>query len=363
VSSGLINRFNFSHYKFIDRIMIMSQLQHGVVVLWILSFAFCSGLYQPANIIAKRPSMSPLYLPNYHPQRVLFGKTERTRQSTFISRSSCLMTPFWKSSSSDNEKNNKNEDDNNNNNNNKEGEDVTDPTFEETSTVSNVSEVNRSVVSPEPAVTTASSSSSSSSSSTSKKEREGILDLINDIGQNFKPLAEKATARGYQANTQTKKILYAVQACTCYMLFILYRAYRGLFVLVPAVFRQVYRKMELAMNSDLTLQDDDDDDNKEEENVFVVGDVVTTEITTTHEKVSWRTKLTVSVLASVVTMSYVLGAAVKMMTKFVRTVSKSRSIPKSFEAAADELLTYEDRVSRIGKINGDTNMEPGGFAP
>jgi hypothetical protein len=26
-------------------------------------------------------------------------------------------------------------------------------------------------------------------------------------------------------------------------------------------------------------------------------------------------------------------------------------------------LTYEDRVSRIGKINGDTKMEPGGFAP
>jgi hypothetical protein len=361
--------------------MIMPLLQHVVVVivLGILSSGLCFGLQQqqlqPVNhvVVTLPSSKSSISFPKY-PQRAFFGKaTTSTHQSSYYNRNrfSCLMTPFWKSPSSDNEKKNNNS---NNEEDKKEEEDVTKAQSDEASAIPDGNEINRAVVSSDLSATTTpssslsssslSSSSSSSSSSTSKKGREGILDLINDIGQNFKPLAEKATAKGYQADTQTKKIFYAAQACVYYLLFILYRAYRGLFVLVPAVFRQVYRKMELAMNSDLTLQDntitttnDDDNDN---DNVLVgISDAAAT----TENNVSWRTKLTVSVLASVVTMSYMLGAVVKMMTKFVGTVSKSRSIPKSFEAAADELLTYEERVSRIGKINGDTKMEPGGFAP
>lgn len=249
------------------------------------------------------------------------------------------MKPFWKSSSSDNEKNSSDDDSK------EEEEDVPKLPSEEASVLPTGSEID-SVAEGLPPPTT-----NIAASTTGTPEREGILDLIDDVGQSFKPMAEKATAKGYQAETQTKKVLYAIKACAYYMLFILYRAYRGLFILVPAVFRQVYRKMELAMNSsDLTLEGDN--------NITAVDASATT-----PDKMTWRTRVTVSILALVVTLSYVFGATFKMVTKFVRTVSKSRSFPKSFEAAADELVTYEDRVGRIGKINGDTNMEPGGFAP
>jgi hypothetical protein len=315
------------------------------VVNWLCVLPVCVhgfGIQHLATSMQSQTSQSLLLQPQ-HQQRGLFGSPMNSRrQSHYQTRVSRSMKPFWKkSSSSDNEKSSNHEDGD-------DGKEDEEPVpklpSEEASTVPTGSEIN-SV-----AATTVASASTTTSSP--KEEREGILDLINDVGQNFKPLAEKATAKGYQAETQTKKILYAVKACVYYMLFILYRAYRGLFVLVPAVFRQVYRKMELAMNSDLALEDDKED-----------GNAVADASSTTPEKVSWRTRVTVSILASVVTASYVLGATFKMVTKFGRTVFKSRSIPKSFEAAADELVSYEDRVSRIGKINGDTKMEPGGFAP
>ncbi|KAG7359681.1 hypothetical protein IV203_034779 [Nitzschia inconspicua] len=320
-----------------------------LIKVWILPMALGFGLQNSAmstfsgTLQSRLPRSEHLSGP-----LMLFRSTLPTRFQSqhyyYHSRSSRFMKPFWKSSSSsDNERNNKKDEDG------KDEEDVPKlPSQEASATGSGVNSVTEGL----PATNTA---PETSTTTTSNREREGILDLIDDVGQSFKPLAEKATAKGYQAETQTKKVLYAVKACAYYMLFILYRAYRGLFVLVPAVFRQVYRKMELAMNSDLALEDDVDDDDYDA--------VADTSSSTTPEKVSWRTKVTVSILASVVTMSYVFGAAVKMITKFVRTATKSRSIPKSFEAAADELVIYEDRVSRIGKINGDNKMEPGGFAP
>jgi hypothetical protein len=180
-----------------------------------------------------------------------------------------------------------------------------------------------------------------------------LVTLINEAGQSFKPLAEKATARGYQEETRPKKFLYGVQACVYYLLFIAYRAYRGFFVLLPAVFQQVYQRMEAAMNSDnLSLQQ-------------VAGSEEGSVGTSDRADATWRTKLTVSVLATVITASYVLGGTLKMAGRFLRTITKTSSVPKSFEAAADEMVDYEGRISLIGKINGDDNkmLDSGGLSP
>ena len=263
------------------------------------------------------------------------------------------MAPFWRSSSNspDNEKNDEEE----------EEEEPKLPS-EDASTISSSAGSSATVPVDEQEVAMAAAATDSEVSSDSQgnnqnnetnkqssRRQEGLLDLLNDIGQSFKPKAETAVAKGYQSDGQGLKVFYAIKACLYYMLFILYRTYRGLFILVPAVFRNVYKKMELAMNAnDLTLADEESDDDA---------------VAAPEKPVTWRTKITVSILATVVTASYVVGATFQMCKQFLRTITKSKSVPKSFEAAADELVTYEDKVSKIGKINGDPNMEPGGFAP
>lgn len=174
--------------------------------------------------------------------------------------------------------------------------------------------------------------------------------LLNEIGNNFKAMAQRATVKGSESDSQSKKIVYATKACVYYTLFILYRAYRGFFVLLPATFLQVYRKMEGAMNSgNLSL----------EQVGFTESGQDPANKTTT-----WRTKLTVSILTTVITASYIIGGTLKMATRFLRTIAKTSDVSKSFEAAADEALDFETRISSVGKVNGGEDAgSPSGLAP
>jgi len=179
-------------------------------------------------------------------------------------------------------------------------------------------------------------------SSITDSDYRSFLSLINDIGNNFKNLAEKATARGYLSEDQYKKILYAIKSCFFYTIFIIYRSYRGFFVLLPITVRQVYRKMNDVMNTEnLSMLKNNDD-----------------ATTSVRKSNNWRTKLTVSMLTSVVTISYIFGGALEMVSKFVQTIIKTSNATKSFEAAADEMVNFEGRISRVGKINGEENIEP-----
>ncbi len=177
---------------------------------------------------------------------------------------------------------------------------------------------------------------------------KSLLALVNEIGNNFRMMALKSTEKGSQSEDQYKKILHAAKACVYYSLFILYRAYRGFFVLLPATFKQVYGKMEAAMNAgNLSLDDIGFDENGKD-------------AATTTSK--WRTKVTVSILTSVITVSYIVGGVLKMASKFVRTIAKTSDVPKSFGAAADEVMNIEGRISRVGKVNGDS-AESSGLTP
>jgi hypothetical protein len=170
-----------------------------------------------------------------------------------------------------------------------------------------------------------------------KEEGKSLVVLFNDWGQSFQSRAQKSSAKSYQAKTRSTKFICALQSSCYYILFILYRGYRGFFVILPVVFRRVYAKLETAMETDLSLEDGTD-------HMSMAGSV------------SWRTRITVSVLATIVTFSYVLGGALRVATKFFRTVTKTSSVPQSFQAAADEIIEHEDRIRRIGNV--DVNGEP-----
>lgn len=197
--------------------------------------------------------------------------------------------------------------------------------------------------------TSMSSTDESTNGSSTDSTEKSLLTLVNEIGNNFKVMAQKSTAKGYQCEDQNKKIMFAAKACLYYTLFIIYRAYRGFFVLLPATFRQVYRNMEAAMNTgNLSLEE--------------IGYTESgKDVTSGNSK--WQTKVTVSILTSVITMSYIVGGVVKMLSKFVRTIAKTSDVPKSFGAAADEVMNYEGRISRVGKVNGEGSVETNGLSP
>ena len=186
------------------------------------------------------------------------------------------------------------------------------------------------------------SSAAASTTTTTTSSEKSLWVLLNEIGNNFQGMAQRATKKGSESDAQSKKIIYAAKGSVYYTLFILYRAYRGFFVLLPATFLQVYRKMEAVMNTgNLSLDE-----------IGVGDDAV-------GKSSKWRTKLTVSILSTVITLSYVAGGLLKMTTKFLRTIAKTSDVSKSFEAAADEVMDFEGRISRVGKINGEDGVDLG----
>lgn len=164
-------------------------------------------------------------------------------------------------------------------------------------------------------------------------DEKSLMATLNDLGQSFKSRAQQTTAKVYQAEKRSKKVLYSLQACCYYFLFMIYRGYRGFFVILPAVFREVYAKLRRAMDYDLEMQDEK------------------TERQNETGRVQWRTRITVAIIASIVTFSFVLGGFLRVVTSFFRTIALTSSFPASFEAATEELLESEQRIDRIAKKN------------
>jgi hypothetical protein len=179
--------------------------------------------------------------------------------------------------------------------------------------------------------------------SATPRERS-ILQILDEAGQSLKPKAAKANEKANVAGKKGKKLLYILQTCFLYTLFIFYRAYRGVFVIVPAVFREVYRKMQNTVDNpfDPTPTGSESSDRDPQTG-----------------KVRWRTRITVSLLASVVTVSYVLSGALRVLAKLLRTMTTTSDVSGSFAAAADEQEKNEFQIARLGKdkarkaVNGD----------
>jgi hypothetical protein len=175
------------------------------------------------------------------------------------------------------------------------------------------------------------------SRSSSENSSRSLLKLVDEAGQGLKPKAVKANAKAMLTDARGQKLIYVLQSCLLFSLFIVYRAYRGIFVILPAVFRQVYQKMENIVDRPF------DDDSS---------------VSAPKEPSTLRTRITVSLVAGVVTISYVVAGAVGVLFKFIRTMTATSDVSGSFAAAADEQEQNEDKISRLTRneskaINGE----------
>eukprot|EP00538_Stauroneis_constricta_P006574 CAMPEP_0119570608 /NCGR_PEP_ID=MMETSP1352-20130426/43699_1 /TAXON_ID=265584 /ORGANISM="Stauroneis constricta, Strain CCMP1120" /LENGTH=427 /DNA_ID=CAMNT_0007620277 /DNA_START=164 /DNA_END=1448 /DNA_ORIENTATION=- len=316
-----------------------------------------------------------------------------------------------------------------------------------------------------------STTSSASTTSGDKKEqqRSSLWQSIDKFGASFKGRAEKAAATAYQQTKTIRTFKYNLISSFYYFVFIIYRAYRGFFVLLPEVFRQVYDRLEAAMDEYNSSLDDDSGGNGSSNSsnegaldmIVVNGEAVVVQRTgrkggsnsvpanqddqdvqvqldfqllllrvhhlqsvprilrptaevfrqvydkletamdeynssldgdddgngsssssndgaldmivvngeavvatdnqdggATQQKARWRTRITVSILATVVTASYVLGGATRVAGKFFKTITRSEaSLQGSFEAAVDEVEKNEDRIKRLSKKNATSTAE------
>eukprot|EP00429_Kryptoperidinium_foliaceum_P014955 CAMPEP_0176031744 /NCGR_PEP_ID=MMETSP0120_2-20121206/15655_1 /TAXON_ID=160619 /ORGANISM="Kryptoperidinium foliaceum, Strain CCMP 1326" /LENGTH=241 /DNA_ID=CAMNT_0017365043 /DNA_START=197 /DNA_END=922 /DNA_ORIENTATION=+ len=174
-----------------------------------------------------------------------------------------------------------------------------------------------------------STSSSSDSDNNVEKESKSINDLLSELGTSFQNRAEQNAKKCKEADTRKNKILYGVVSTFYYLLFLLYRSYRGFFVLLPAVFRRVYAKMEVAMKDGVLEEDVKEINGSDDET-----------------KMTWKTKITVAVCSAVVTMSYVLGALGRTLVTFFKSLKNTKSIPDSFGAVAEE-MSREDKKEKV----------------
>lgn len=166
------------------------------------------------------------------------------------------------------------------------------------------------------------------------QKTRSINDLLSELGLSFKIRAEENIQKSKEATSRSRRIFCALVASTYFLIFLFYRAYRGFFVLLPAVFRRVYSRLETTVETDLSLED---------------GAGASSSV----KSPSWKTKVTVSVLATVVTISYVIGGVMRIVSKFFRTVGKTSSVSESFGAAAKEAVDHEDRIRRRMSLSDD----------
>jgi len=175
---------------------------------------------------------------------------------------------------------------------------------------------------------------------------KAILSKIDTFGLQLKPKAINARNKAASFTTsgeRGKHALYTSKACLYFFLFVMYRAYRGFFVVLPAVFREVYSKMERTVD---TPFDEDDD--------VPIDD----DINPKTGKVRFRTRFTVSILSGFLTFTYVLNGAFNVLMKFLRTITQG-SVEPAFEAAADEMELNEGKILKLAKrhpeniVNGE----------
>ena len=188
-------------------------------------------------------------------------------------------------------------------------------------------------------------SAKNEASSDKPQTKKFSLEKLENLGDSFKPKAQAATAKAYQAETWTDQLLLTLQICLYYTLFMIYRGYRGFFVLLPAVFRQVYARLETAVDYELADYDDTTG--------AVVNGSSSSEENSVPKKTKWRTRITVSILAAVVTVQYVVSGLLRLAWKFVQALVNTKSVPQSFAAASKQVEKNEDMLLSTYRNSAD----------
>jgi hypothetical protein len=111
-----------------------------------------------------------------------------------------------------------------------------------------------------------------------------------------------------------KSILCRIQSNILWVLYILYRGYRGFFVILPAVFREVYAQLN---DSDLVVDVYGDEEMEEREYAVNKNANAPSQNEQVQQPMRLRTRITISILSGILTLSYVVSGALRVLGEFI----------------------------------------------
>jgi hypothetical protein len=170
-----------------------------------------------------------------------------------------------------------------------------------------------------------------SSTSLSSSTYSSFLGALDNFGLNLKPWAMSAYRKSLAyakhatsvngtdnggaivATGRVKSVLCKLQANLLWVLYILYRGYRGFFVILPAVFREAYRKLE---ESDLVVDVYGDEEMEEREYAVNENSGGDSQLQQLRQPMRLRTRITISILSMMLTLSYVVSGGLRVLGEF-----------------------------------------------
>ncbi|GMH92483.1 hypothetical protein TrVE_jg6731 [Triparma verrucosa] len=190
------------------------------------------------------------------------------------------------------------------------------------------------------------------------EKKESLMDKFDKWGLALKPMALKAKSDALESTQKWMSYLFTVKFCGILCLFIAYRAYRGFFIILPQVFREVERKLSQTMNY-APFIDDDISTVTNKIDARIRGEPSSSDLAEDIDPktglIRPRTTITVTLLAGMVTACYMVRGALGVIVSLLKTGFMKKDIRKGFEAAADEVIANEGRIMRVVEQNADSN--------
>jgi hypothetical protein len=177
-----------------------------------------------------------------------------------------------------------------------------------------------------------------STPTTTTTSSPSLFQLLDEAAQQLKPAAVSASEKAIMYNNSRQrgmKYRYLIQSCVLYSLFLCYRAYRGFFVILPAVFQETFRKLRLAVD-DKPFDNTTNDNNTDISNAEL--------FTSSTKNMKLRTRITISILTTFVTLAYVVGGAIRVLSTMIRSTIHGASISQSLQNA---IQMYEQNESSL----------------
>ena len=182
-----------------------------------------------------------------------------------------------------------------------------------------------------------STTSTSTTTTTTTTTAKSIFHTIDEWAQQLKVAALQSNAKAAIVTTASgtrrwSKYRYYIQACLYYTLFLTYRAYRGLFIISPAVFRETFRKLQNAIE-ETPFEDTTTGSTSTSSTENNDTTTTTTGTADTPPPMPIRTRMTISIMAAFVLGTYVVGGAIRVVTAMVQSMGNGSGIVPSLQQA------------------------------
>jgi hypothetical protein len=212
------------------------------------------------------------------------------------------------------------------------------------------------------------------SNSFENREIKSVWQSIDDFGKSLKSRAIKANAvaslvkKPAAASSSiptilyaTKKLMFLFQSCLFFCGYMLYRGYRGVFVILPEVFRVTFKKLESAVEDSPFTSAEDNETNDDIVNLSAQDGRRSISESSSNDVMKdkrWRTRITVSLLSFIITMAYVFGGALRILSRIITTLRSSKGdVSKSFAAGVEEQEKNEKIIFRKFSQQNAASME------